>query len=260
MSVPPPPAAVLVLPGGGYQMHAAHEGEGYAQWLRSLGMAAVVLDYPLGPPAWPAAVVAARAALRDLRDALPGVPVGVIGSSAGGHLAAALCTATRLADAVPTTAVPTTAAPTADVPTAAAPTADAGDDHQRPDFAILAYPVTSFEERPHRGSVLAALGADATDAQLAAASPDRHVDARTPPTFLWATADDELVPVSHTLRYATALGAAGVPYELHVFPHGRHGLGLADADHSVGRWSGLCAQWLRTQGLLPDPHPTTSPV
>jgi acetyl esterase/lipase len=214
-----PIGSVLVLPGGGYEHHAPHEAEPYADWLAGLGYDAHVLRYPVGPHAWPAALIGARTALRALRSRTPAhLPVGVIGSSAGGHLAAALSTATgRLI----------------------------GDGaSRRPDFAILAYPVITFEVDPHPGSTQNLLGAEPSREARMQASVDRHVDPATPPTFIWTTSDDATVSATHSLRYAQALVNAGVPVELHVFPQGRHGLGLGEGDSTVRPWTDLCERWL----------------
>ncbi|MGW5194334.1 alpha/beta hydrolase [Kribbella sp. NPDC004138] len=213
-----PRASVLVLPGGGYQKHAAHEAEAYADWLSKLGFDAVVLRYAVGPNAWPKALEEARETLAWMRErAGEHTPVGVIGSSAGGHLAAALSTAT-CPDVAPA--------------------------RTRPDFCILAYPLISFEVEAHPGSTANVLGDNPTDEDRRRVSVDRYVDAAVPPTFLWTTADDASVNPRHAMRYAEALTAAGVPMELHVFPHGIHGLGLATDDPVVGVWTTLCERWL----------------
>ncbi|WP_024285958.1 alpha/beta hydrolase [Cellulomonas sp. KRMCY2] len=215
-----PIGGVLVLPGGGYERHAPHEAEPYAEWLAALGYDAYVLRYPVGPHAWPAALIGARAALRHVRSRTPvHLPVGVIGSSAGGHLAAALSTAGGQV------------------------TGDGAG--QRPDFAILAYPVISFEVHPHPGSTHNILGTNPSRGTRVQVSFDRHVDRATPPTFVWTTADDATVPATHSLRYAQALIEAGVSVELHVFPHGRHGLGLGRDNSTIRQWTDLCEGWLR---------------
>nr|WP_182114338.1 MULTISPECIES: alpha/beta hydrolase [unclassified Actinotalea] len=209
---------MLVLPGGGYRHHAAHEAEPVGHWLAGLGVHAVVLRYPVAPARHPAPLEAAVRALAWIREASgplqvdPG-RVGVLGFSAGGHLAATLC-----------------------------------GQPDPPDLAVLAYPVISFLDEPHEGSVAALLGPDADAEARAAHSADRHVSARTPPAFVWHTADDASVPVGHPLRYCGALAAHAVPFELHVFPEGRHGLGLATEAPHVARWTSLCETWLRSRG------------
>ena len=216
-------AAVLVLPGGGYQMLADHEGHDYAEWLRNLGLHAFVLRYPVAPHRHPEPVTVATDALAYLRSGDHGLAVdpgrvGVIGSSAGGHLAGCLSVGV------------------------------AGAQVPRPDFAILCYPVISFVSEPHQGSATNLLGPEPTAQALAGLSLERRVDAQTPPTFLWSTADDEAVPVGNSLQYAKALTELGVPTELHVLPHGRHGLGLAPDVPEVAVWSRLCEDWLRRGG------------
>ncbi|MFJ6569229.1 alpha/beta hydrolase [Streptomyces sp. NPDC091292] len=203
---------MIVLPGGGYEMHAAHEAEPVAEWLASLGITASVLRYPVRAR-HPAPVEAVRAEIAGLRRR--GVRrIGVVGFSAGGHLAGYAALAP---DARP---------------------------EERPDFAVLCYPVVTMLTERHSGSRVNLLGADATPAQRREVSLEELVTPQAPPFFVWHSSDDQAVPVEHSYRLAGALAAHGVPHELHVFPHGRHGLGLAGDDRSVGAWTGLCAKWL----------------
>lgn len=229
----------IVLPGGGYSMHAPHEGVGYVPWLHESGIGGVVLEYPLTPHRHPEPVLAARALLRDVRsgtiEGLPADPrVVAVGSSAGGHLAALLASA-----------------PTAAETDASEATADRADSQAdvRPDAVVLCYPVISMTEQPHRGSVDALLGADSSIWDRATVDADLLVDARTPPTFLWHTADDGGVHVSHSLDYTRALARRRIPVELHVFERGEHGAGLAHGVGPVEAWSGLAARWLADRGL-----------
>lgn len=219
---PGPRPAALVLPGGGYVGHADHEGMPVAAWLAGLGLHAFVLRYRVHPHRHPAPLDDARRALAWIRDGGHGLAVdtrrvGVVGFSAGGHLAASLA-----------------------------------NEAQPPALTVLGYPVISFVDAPHEGSVAALLGPGADAEQRAAHSADRHVSPRTPPAFVWHTADDAAVPVGHALRYAAALVDARVPVELHVFPTGRHGLGLAADRPDVARWTDLCEAWLRSSGWLTD--------
>jgi dipeptidyl aminopeptidase/acylaminoacyl peptidase len=119
---------------------------------------------------------------------------------------------------------------------------------------VLAYPVMSMTAAfAHRGSVQHLLG-DTPDPSLAEdLSNERRVTARTPPTFLFHTADDATVPVENSFAFAQALHQAGVPVEIHVFPKGRHGVGLAPDDPVLSQWPRLCAAWLRAMGLLARP-------
>ncbi|MDT0269732.1 alpha/beta hydrolase [Streptomyces sp. DSM 44915] len=220
---PAPAPAVLVLPGGGYEMLADHEAEPVADWLNGLGLHAFVLRYPVAPARHPEPLDAGRAALRHIRTAdHPGfrvVPdrVAVLGFSAGGHLAASL----------------------------------AGSD-EPPNLSVLCYPVISLTVDAPAGSLHNLLGPSPGPEELAANSAETRVHAGTPPAFLWHTADDDAVPVSHSLRYAEALGRLDIPYELHVFPSGAHGLGLAQGSPRVAAWPGLCRDWLAGHGWLPD--------
>ncbi|MBB5803742.1 acetyl esterase/lipase [Saccharothrix ecbatanensis] len=214
--------AVLVLPGGSYLRHADHEAEPVAQWLNGLGLHAFVLRYRVDPHRHPAGLLDARQALHHVRQHAQVDPhrVGVLGFSAGGHLAGMLATGVH-------------------------PTGEPSSADERPDFAVLCYPVISLDgaDGGHQGCGDRLLGDDADSAARATLAVDRHVDARTPPTFLWHTADDEAVPVVNSLRYAEAAARHDVPVELHVYPHGKHGLGLAVGE-PAGAWTGLCADWL----------------
>ena len=231
-------AAVVVCPGGGYVTLASdHEGKQVAEWLNTLGVSAFVLQYRLGPRYHhPAPLQDAQRAIRLVRARArdygldPG-RLGVLGFSAGGHLAAT--TGTHFDEGRP----------------------DASDPIEkmsaRPDFMVLAYPVLSMTSPfTHRGSLKNLLG-ETPDPKLAEdLSNDRSVTARTPPAFLFHTADDASVPVENSLAFVQAMHQAGVPVELHVFPKGRHGVGLAPGDPVLSQWPGLCASWMRARGLL----------
>lgn len=224
-----PRPAILVLPGGGYAHQADHEAEPVAEWLASLGIHAYVLRYRVAPHRHPAPLEDAKEALLQIRGGGNGLSVdrarvGVLGFSAGGHLAATLSTAVATGNA------------SLDVLAAV------------PDLTVLCYPVVSYTEAVHQGCVDNLLGDSPSQDQLLEMSADLHVTAATPPAFLWHTADDAAVPVQHSLAYTGALVRAGVPAELHVFPHGRHGLGLAPEDPGPDRWTSLCAGWLMRNG------------
>ncbi len=231
-------AAVVVCPGGGYSRLAAdHEGKQVAEWLNSLGVAAFVLQYRLGPRyRHPAPLQDAQRAIRLVRARAGewGVDtgrVGILGFSAGGHLASTA--ATHFDDGRP----------------------DAADEVERqgsrPDFAILAYPVISLEDPPaHASSRRNLLGEPADPALVELLSNERQVTARTPPSFLFHTADDAAVPAKNSVLFFEALQKAGVAAELHVFGHGRHGVGLAPTDPVLSSWPRLCARWMEGLGLL----------
>ncbi|HET6900218.1 MAG TPA: alpha/beta hydrolase, partial [Vicinamibacteria bacterium] len=160
--------------------------------------------------------------------------LGILGFSAGGHLAAT--TGTHEGEGRP----------------------DAKDPidrlGSRPDFMVLAYPVMSMTAPfSHKNSIENLLGPSPDPALLEDLSNEKRVTARTPPAFLFHTAEDPGVPVENSLAFAQALHQAGVPVELHVFPKGKHGVGLAPADPVLSEWPRLCASWLRAMGLLDRP-------
>jgi PelA/Pel-15E family pectate lyase len=224
-------AAVIVCPGGGYRTLASdHEGKQVAEWLNGLGITAFVLQYRVGPRyRHPAPLQDGQQALRLARSravdfGIDPTRVGVVGFSAGGHLAATLGT-------------------------------DAAEG-ARPDFMILAYPVISFAAPfAHKGSVQSLLGDAPAPKLLEELSSERRVTSKTPPTFLFHTADDASVPVENSLSFYQALRAAGVSAELHVFPHGRHGVGLAPGDPVLSQWPKLCAAWLQAMGFTSRARP-----
>ncbi len=229
-----PAPAIVVCPGGGYAMRAAHEAEPIARWLNTLGIAACVLDYRVAPHQHPAPLSDAQRAIRLVRShaadwRINPAQVGMLGFSAGGHLVATAGThfdngVSKATDAVERQGC-------------------------RPDLLVLCYPVISFGPQGHHGSMVNLLGADPPADLRADLSNETRVTADTPPTFLWHTADDEGVPVANSLLFAQALASHGVHFELHVFAQGRHGLGLALEDPRVGAWTGLCARWLALQGF-----------
>ena len=225
--------AVIVCPGGGYARLAPHESEPVARWLNGLGIAAFVLAYRVAPHRYPAPLRDGQRAVQLVRHraaawGLDPARVGMLGFSAGGHLAASVGTCPDAAD-----------------PASADPVARRS---SRPDLLVLCYPVISFGGQRHLGSTDNLLGLEATAEQRADVSLELRVAADTPPTFLWHTAADQSVPVEHGLLFASALGRHGVPFALHVYPHGRHGLGLAEGDPLVGTWRTLCAAWLADRG------------
>jgi acetyl esterase/lipase len=229
-----PRGALIVCPGGGYARLAPHEGEPIARWLVSLGIAAFVLRYRVAPHRHPVPLGDAQRAMRLVRSRaeewdVAAMPVGILGFSAGGHLSASLGVFNDGG-----------AAGHPDVVERAS---------CRPDALVLCYPVITFGTARHLGSTDNLLGPDADTASHEAVSLEHHVSAQTPPTFLWHTADDASVAVEHSLLFASALARHSVPFALHVYPQGRHGLGLAEDDPVVGSWTGLCATWLATQGF-----------
>lgn len=227
---------VIVLPGGGYLDRMDYEGPDISEFLASHGIPAGHLEYPLAPARYPDALEQVLLAVADVRAGAHGPftgPVSLVGFSAGGHLAATAATAT--ADEIATLS-------------RRDPDVVLG----RPDLVALAYPVISLVNRTHIGSRLNLIGPDAPEALAASLSVERRVDADTPPVFCWHTADDASVPVENALSLAGALRDAAVPFELHVYPGGRHGLGLG---HEVGQpvagWSAAWLAWLARGGVTP---------
>jgi len=211
------PGTILVLPGGGYQRRSPHEAEPVAEWLESLGWDARVVPYPVGvrhpePLDFMRREVAAERAAGAAR-------VGVLGFSAGGHLAGHVTLAGECTDA------------------------------ERPDFAILSYPVVSFVALAHAGSRSILLG-DPSEADAAAVSLESLVRPGSPPIFAWHTDADAVVPPQHSYRLGAALADAGVPHEVHVLPGDVHGVGLAEGTDAAA-WTSLAAAWLARRASAP---------
>ncbi|MFS0636775.1 alpha/beta hydrolase [Mesobacillus foraminis] len=227
-------SAIIVCPGGGYHRKAQHEGEPVALWLNSLGISAFVLDYRVSPNRHPAPLSDCQRAIRFVKHHseqwnIDKYKVGILGFSAGGHLAASASTLHRLRFYEASDLIDQESA--------------------RPDLAILCYPVISLMDHFHEGSLHNLLGEYPPDQLRAALSNEKNVTDSTPPTFLWHTADDASVPVENSLMYAQALSKKKIPFEMHIFPNGRHGLGLAKEDPAVSKWTDLCETWQASQGF-----------
>ena len=230
----PDGSSVLVFPGGGYGNLAKHEGEPVAQWLATLGITAFVVHYRLGPRyRHPAMLQDAAYAVRTVRAMsrewkLDPARIGVLGFSAGGHLAATISTQFDDGD-------PFSSDPIAKV-------------SSRPDVSVLCYPVITLSgPSAHAGSRTRLLGEKAPAELIDQMSAEKRVTAKTPPAFIFHTADDAGVPVENAMMYASALRANGVPFELHVYERGRHGVGLATDDPILRTWTDRCAAWLGTR-------------
>jgi len=230
--------AIIVCPGGAYSRLADnHEGRQVANYLNSLGIAAFVLRYRLGPRYHhPIELGDAQRAMRLVRSNaeawhLDSARIGIMGFSAGGHLAMTVSTQADAASANASDPVDRTSS--------------------RADFAILGYPVISMTEPwTHAGSRTALLGANPDPRVAAELSGERAVTKHTPPTFLFQTDEDKTVPAENAVYYYLALRKAGVPAELHVFERGPHGVGLANDDPALSEWSKLLANWLRVRGVI----------
>ncbi|MBC7844430.1 MAG: alpha/beta hydrolase [Gemmatimonadaceae bacterium] len=233
--------AIVIFPGGGYSILAIdHEGWQVARWLTEIGVAAIVVKYRVSSTEadryrFPVPLLDARQAMRVVRrNAGPWnidpMRVGVMGFSAGGHLASTLLTVRQ--DTL-----------TGDVTTAMSIT---------PNFGVLVYPVINLQESwGHRGSGDNLLGRDATPEQRRRYSTDLRVTDSTPPTFLVATQDDDVVPAQNSIAFYAAMTAHKVPGELHVWEKGGHGFGMLPDRPPVAReWLPALANWMRGRGLL----------
>jgi acetyl esterase/lipase len=230
-------AGIVVCPGGGYSRLADHEGHAVAVWLNSIGVTAAVLKYRLGPRyGHPAPLQDAQRAIRTLRAKaaewkIDPSRIGILGFSAGGHLASTAATHFDGGQA-----------------SAADPIERAS---SRPDLVVLAYPVISMATGiTHAGSQKNLLGESPAPELVELLSNERQVTPQTPPTFLFHTADDSAVPVENSLLFAAALGRNKVPFELHVYEKGRHGVGLAQNDPALRSWPQLVESWLRVRGFI----------
>ena len=232
-------ASFVVCPGGGYVGLADHEAAPVAEWLASLGITAFVLHYRLGPHSRHPDMLddAARAvqtvraqAQREGRDPNR---IGILGFSAGGHLAATLATHFMPGD-----------------PDAADPLARVS---SRPDLAVLVYPVITLEEPHGHAWCRSQLLGETVDNEMVAFLSNHHqVTLETPPMFLVHSADDDGVPPENSLLMALALSAAHVPFELHLYERGGHGYGLGGEDPVLRTWPDRCRDWLRGRGFLPS--------
>ena len=230
--------AVIICPGGGYTNLASnHEGRQVANYFNSLGVAAFVLRYRLGPRyQHPIELGDAQRAIRMMRShasdwRLDPARIGIMGFSAGGHLAM-------------------TASTHFDRGSSGAP--DAVDRvGSRPDFTILGYPVISMVEPwTHQGSRSNLLGNNPDPELAGTLSGEKSVTTDTPPTFIFQTNADTTVPAENSLYYFLALRKFGVPAEMHIFERGPHGVGLANDDPALSEWSKLLANWLRLRGVV----------
>jgi acetyl esterase/lipase len=241
--VPESPVAtgtsVIICPGGGYANLAMdHEGRQVADFFNKLGVTAFILKYRLGPRyRHPSMLLDAQRAIRYVRAhageyGLRADRLGIMGFSAGGHLAS-------------------TAGTHFDKGDPAAPDA-LGRQGSRPDFLILGYPVVTFVEAwTHKGSRDRLLGDDQHPDRLALLSNEKQVTKETPPTFLFHTDADTGVPPENSVMFYLALRRAGVPAEMHIYQEGKHGVGLAPNDPVLATWPARVADWLKVRGLIP---------
>ncbi|MBA4149943.1 MAG: alpha/beta hydrolase [Verrucomicrobia bacterium] len=236
-------AAIVICPGGGYGSLAGHEGEDYALWLRDHGIAAFVLKYRLGSGGYrhPVPSQDAARAIRFVRAnadkyKIDVKRVGIMGSSAGGHLASTALTRFDTGKA------------------------DSDDlierQSSRPDLGILCYPVITMGDKTHGGSKKNLLGQDPSVELVKELSNELQVTQETPPTFIYHTVEDKVVPVENALMFAGALRENEVPFDLHVYEKGPHGSGLghkvyaAYRDGNLHPWTANCLFWLKGRGWV----------
>lgn len=233
--------AVVLAPGGGYgNLALNHEGRQVANWFNAQGIGTFVLRYRLGPGyRHPIPLNDALRAMRLVRARAQefGVQpnrIGIMGFSAGGHLASTVATRFDTGNTAASEAIDRMSS--------------------RPDFVILGYPViASAAPYAHQGSFRNLLGDDAPAELRQSLSNDTQVTANTPPTFLFHTNADTAVPPENSILFYMALRKAGVPAEMHIFEPGPHGVGLAMNDPVLDAWPPLLSTWLRARGLLTAP-------
>ncbi len=231
-------AAIVVCPGGGYGALAAHEGHDVAVWLNSIGVTAVVLKYRLGRFGYrhPVMLGDAQRAIRTTRAKaaewkIDPNRIGILGFSAGGHLTSTAATHFDAGDANASDPIERQSS--------------------RPDVAILCYAViTMTDPFTHAGSRKNLLGDTPSPELIDLLSNEKQVTEKTPPTFLFHTEDDKAVPVENSLQFAAALRKAKVPYEMHIYETGRHGVGLAPTIPALSTWPKLLENWLRARKFI----------
>ena len=233
-------AAMIICPGGGYSHLAPHEGNDYALWLNQHGVTCFVLKYRLGANGYrhPSELQDASRAMRMVRaraDEFKIDPkhIGIMGSSAGGHVASMLMTHfdsgdTNSADMIERQS-------------------------SRPDIGVLCYPVITMGEFAHQGSKNLILGRNPSPELVQETSSELNVTSNTPPCFIWCTSEDKTVPPENTLMFAAALRKNHVPFDLHIYQKGGHGKGLGDRTPPFAHphpWTGDCLFWLKVQGFV----------
>jgi acetyl esterase/lipase len=236
----PSGCGIVICPGGGYgNLAMDHEGHQIGRWLNEHGVAGFICDYRHRGKGYghPAPLNDAQRAIRTVRHrakefGLDPAKIGILGFSAGGHLASTALTHFDSGDGQATDPVMRVSS--------------------RPDFGVLCYPVIAFEQPfTHRGSQRNLLGQDAPADLVAKFSNEKQVTDQTPPCFLWHTGEDRGVPPENSVVFYQALLAHKVPAELHIYEKGRHGLGLAKDTPGTREWPVACIAWLKGKGMVP---------
>ena len=228
--------AFVILPGGGYSILSDYEGKGYAEYLNSCGINAFVVDYRVAPNCFPLPLLDARRSIRFVRHyaemyEINPNKIAVMGSSAGGHLAALVSTYRSELEGE---------------------NLDETDKEDYiPNYQVLAYPVINFSDLNvvHCGSVQNFIGNNPLDTAKTV-DPILIADRYTPPAFIWHTSDDDCVNVKNSLLYGAKLRDLEIPFEMHIYPNGPHGLGLANNYPYVSDWGDRLIKWLNYVGFI----------
>lgn len=229
-----PTGAIVIFPGGGYgHLAMDHEGHQIARWANDMGLAGIIVSYRHRNRGYghPTPMLDAQRAIRLTRHNaqqwnIDPNKVGVLGFSAGGHLTTTVLTHFDEGQSDAKNAVDKLSC--------------------RPDFGVVCYAVIALgEEYTHKGSQKNLLGDSSSAEQLQLLSNEKQVSPRTPPCFVWHTAEDTVVPVENSLAFYSSLVKAKVPSELHVFPVGKHGIGLGANVPGANQWPALCRDWLK---------------
>ncbi len=228
--------AVIIFPGGGYSFVSEREAEPIAMKYLSMGFSAFILDYSVAPSVFPTSLFEAAYSIGCVREnadefGIDPNKIAVVGFSAGGHLAASVScfwNESFISDALGTKS-----------------------DMLKPNAAVLSYPVISSSKFAHIDSFKSLLGSRFGDPKLMQKlSLENAVNANTPPSFLWHTFEDGLVSVKNSLLYTSALQSAGIPFELHIYQRGGHGLSLAneitgDVMPDCQNWIDMSGRWIK---------------
>lgn len=225
--------AVIVFPGGGYVMKAEHEGAVIGEWFQKNGITAFVVDYRVAPYKHPAEISDAMRAIKFVRFyaekyGIDRDKIAVMGFSAGAHLAGSLSVHYDKEMYDETDRIDR--------------------ENCRPSASILCYPVIDMGAHRHDGSRQNLLGELPKQSMTDFMSLYKHINENTPEAFIWHTSTDQAVPVMNSLLYAQALSAQNIAYEMHIYPMGHHGLGLAPECPYVAKWADDLLDWLKNKG------------